>query len=107
MRPAGSCKHHVKNLVPGPRTCTPNKPGIYEYSATWTPATWDNKPWLGGHIVNAHNCSAGPVSCTASRCTVKITGCRTGQPGTWIAVAADVGLPGGGKVPAAPPSRCL
>ena len=38
--------------------------------------------------VTAHNCTAGPVSCTATLCTVKVTGCRTGKPGPWSSVGA-------------------
>ena len=53
---------HVKDLVAGPRVCTGK--GIYTYTASWTPITWDNKPWQR-YIVQAHNCVAGPVSCTA------------------------------------------
>ena len=70
---------HVKDLVAGPRVCTGK--GIYTYSASWTPITWDNKPWQR-YIVQAHNCVAGPVSCTALRCTVVASGCRIGGPGT-------------------------
>ena len=96
--------HHVKDLVAGPRACTGK--GIYTYSASWTPIIWNNKPWPR-YIVQAHNCVAGPVSCTALRCTVVASGCRIGGPGPWIAVKADVGLSGGGvRAPATPASRC-
>ena len=66
---------HVKDLVAGPRVCTGK--GIYTYTASWTPITWE-----------------------ASRC-------RIGGPGSWIAVKADAGLSGSGvRASAAPPSHC-
>lgn len=95
---------HVKNLVADTPVCTGKL--TYSYNASWTPATWDNKPWLGHYIVEAHNCVAGPVQCSPSRCTVKATACRQGAPGPWIAVKADVGVSGGGVRANAVSSRC-
>ena len=95
--------HHVKDLTAGPRVCTAK--GVYTYSASWTPIIWENKPWRR-YIVEAHNCVAGPVTCTAHRCTVTASSCRNGAPGPWIAVKADVGLSGGGVRASAVPSRC-
>src|SRR5450755_3835647 len=71
----------VKNLVADTPVCTGR--GIYAYNASWTPATWENKPWLGPYIVETHNCVAGPVQCSPSRCTVKATTCRVGAAGAW------------------------
>ena len=97
--------HNVTNLVASPRVCTGR--GIYEYSASWTPATWNGQFWQR-YNVNAHNCVAGPVSCNLSRCSVKASNCRTGQPGAWIAVQADVGQSiSAVRANAVPPSRCL
>ena len=97
--------HHVKDLVAGPRVCTAK--GVYTYNASWTPITWDNKPWQR-YIVQAHNCVAGPVTCTAQRCTVTATSCRNGAPGPWIAVKADIGVSGSGvRANAVPSSRCV
>ena len=97
---------HVKNLLPGPRVCTPGASGIYSYNASWEPATWDGQP-VQRYNVAAHNCDARPVRCTLSQCNVTATGCRTSQPGAWIEVQADVGKRiSGVRKAAAPPSRC-
>lgn len=97
--------HNVTNLVASPRVCTGR--GLYEYSATWTPATW-NGQIVQRYNVNAHNCVTGTVTCKLTRCSVKATQCRTGAPGPWIAVQADVGASiSGVRANAAPPSRCL
>ena len=99
--------HNVTNLVAGPRVCTPGAPLIYSYDASWTPATWNGQPWQRYNVV-AHNCMAGPVSCTLTHCTVRATGCRVGAPGAWISVQADVGQAiSGVRASALPPSRCL
>ena len=96
---------HVKELVAGPRVCTGKS--IDSYTASWTPITWNNKPWQR-YIVQAHNGVAGPISCSATRCAVTANACRNGAPGPWIAVKADVGLSGSGvRANAVPPSRCL
>ena len=95
--------HHVKDLNVAPRICTGR--GVYSYSASWTPITWENKP-LRRYIAQAHNCVTGPVTCTAQRCTVMATSCRSGAPGPWIAVKADVGSVSGVRASAVPP-RCL
>lgn len=96
---------HVTNLVADPRVCTGR--GLYAYSASWTPITWQNKPWPN-YNVNAHNCVTGPVSCGPTRCTVKATSCRVGAPGAWIAVQANIGQSVSGvRANAVPPSRCL
>ncbi|MBX9613106.1 MAG: hypothetical protein K2X51_15910 [Burkholderiales bacterium] len=98
--------HNVTQLVVSPRVCTTGAKGVYQYSASWTPATWNNQPWQRYNVV-AHNCTAGPVSCTPTRCTVQATGCRTRQPGPWIAVQADVGQSiSSVRADAAPPSLC-
>ncbi len=99
--------HNVTNLVASPRVCTPGARGIYSYDASWTPATWNGQIWQRYNVV-AHNCVAGPVSCTPTQCTVQATGCRTGAPGAWISVQADVGQAiSGVRANAVPPSRCL
>jgi hypothetical protein len=97
--------HNVTNLVASPRVCTGR--ALYEYSATWSPATW-NGQIVQRYKVNAHNCVTGAVACTPLRCSVKASQCRTGAPGPWIAVQADVGAAiSGVRAKAAPPSRCL
>jgi hypothetical protein len=96
---------NVTNLVAEPRVCTGR--GLYAYNASWTPIVWENKPWAN-YNVNAHNCVTGPVRCTPTRCTVSATSCRTGAPGPWIAVQANIGKSVSGvRAAAAPPSRCL
>ena len=95
----------VKDLSVGPRSCTGR--GVYGYTASWTPITLNNQP-VRRYIVQTHNCAAGPVNCTASRCTVQASACPVGAPGAWIAVKADIGLSGSGvRAAAGPPSRCL
>lgn len=97
---------HVKNLLPGPRVCTPGASGIYSYNASCGPASWDGQP-VQRYNVAAHNCVAGPVRCTLSQCNVTATGCGTSQPGAWIEVQADVDKAiSGVRKAAAPPSRC-
>lgn len=96
---------NVTNLVADARVCTGRS--LYAYSASWTPITWENRPWPNYNVV-AHNCSTGPVSCSATRCTVKATACRVGAPGPWIAVQANIGKSiSGVRANAPPPSRCL
>lgn len=97
----------VKDLSAGPRACTPGARGIYAYTASWTPIVYQNQ-LVQRYIVEAHNCVAGPVQCTTSRCTVSASACRVGAPGPWIAVKADLGQSGSGvRANAPPPSRCL
>lgn len=91
----------VKNLVGDKPVCTGK--GLYSYNASWTPITWENKPWPR-YLVNAHNCTTGPVSCSATRCTVKATSCRVGAPGAWIGVTADIGKSVSGVREAVPPT---
>ncbi len=52
---------HFKTLLPGPRVCTPGASGIFSYSASWAPATWNGQR-VQRYNVAAHNCVAGPVS---------------------------------------------
>jgi hypothetical protein len=91
----------VKNLVADKPVCTGK--GLYSYHASWTPISWENKPWPR-YFVNAHNCSTGPVSCTATRCTVQATSCRVGAPGAWIGVTAGIGKSISGVREAVPPT---
>lgn len=94
----------VTNLAADARVCT--GPGLYSYSASWTPIVWENRPWASYNVV-AHNCVTGPVSCNAVRCTVRATSCRVGAPGPWIAVQANIGKSIAGVRANAPPgSRC-
>lgn len=96
----------VKDLSAGVRNCTGR--GLYAYTASWTPVTFDNQP-VFNYTAEAHNCVTGPVHCTASRCTVEASACKVGAPGAWIAVKTNVGVAGasGVRAPAAPSSRCL
>jgi len=78
----------VKNLVVDKASCTAK---TYNFTASWTPITWENKPWPN-YFVTAHNCaSVSAPSCSASRCTVQAASCTVAAPGHWIAVEANIG----------------
>lgn len=96
----------VKDLSAGTRNCTGR--GIYAYTASWTPVTFNNRP-VTSYTVQAHNCITGPVNCTASRCTVEASACKVGAPGPWIAVKTNGGVASasGVRAAAAPASRCI
>lgn len=85
---SGNKPWQVTELLADKPMCTSR--GTYSYNATWKPIIWDNRPWPRYHVL-AHNCVTGPITCGADRCGVQASGCRTGAPGAWVAVTADIG----------------
>ena len=80
--------HHVHDLLQeGPSVCDI---GSWSYTVTWTPITYNNKPWPN-YILKAYGCAKTPYTCTTTKCTAGISACSTRVSWSWTGVTADIG----------------